>query len=303
MKSGVKQFVVACTICQQATPDRSKYPGLLQPLPVPSSAWQMISMDFVEGLPQSKGKSCVLVIVDRFTKYAHFFPLAHSFSGQGVAKLFFDQVYKLHGLPDSIVSDRDKIFTSNFWQELFKLCRVTLCMRSSYHPQSDGQTERVNQCLETFLRCFVHASPSKWLDWLISAEFWYNTSSHSAIGCSPFEALYGYTPKTLGISAPDSPRSSDIQSWTQERQLMNDVLKQHLLWAQHPMKRQADKHHSERSFQIGDYVYLKLQPYAQSSVAARSCQKLSFKFFGPFKIIDKAGLVAYKLATLEIGLC
>ncbi|CAO1939527.1 unnamed protein product [Urochloa humidicola] len=295
MKAHVKTFVDQCQVCQQAKPDRSKYPGLLQPLPVPSAAWQMISMDFIEGLPKSSGKDCILVVVDRFTKYSHFIPLSHPFTAAGVAKAFFDNVYKLHGLPDSIVSDRDKVFTSTFWRELFKLAKVSLCMSSSYHPQTDGQTERVNQCLETFLRCFVHACPSKWLEWLSAAEFWYNTSSHSAIGRSPFVALYGYSPRSLGISPSDTFPSSDVSDWIQDRQLMNQLLQQHLLRAQQRMKRQADKHRSERSFLIGDWVYLKLQPYVQSSLAPRANQKLSFKFFGPFQILSKVGSVAYKL--------
>ena len=140
MKSDVKNFVACCSICQQAKPDRSKYPGLLQPLPVPTLAWQIISMDFIDGLPKSQGKSCVMVVVDKFTKYSHFLALAHPFTAISVAKVFFDNIYKLHGLPDSIVSDRDKIFTSTFWQELFKLTQVSLRMSTSYHPQTDGQT-------------------------------------------------------------------------------------------------------------------------------------------------------------------
>ena len=142
MKSAVKTFVASCQICQQAKPDRSKAPGLLQPLPIPSAAWQMLTMDFVEGLPNSQGKNCILVVVDRFTKYGHFLALAHPFTAAGVAKLFFDNIYKLHGLPDSIVSDRDKIFTSLFWQELFKLVKVSLRLSTSYHPQTDRQFER-----------------------------------------------------------------------------------------------------------------------------------------------------------------
>jgi transposase InsO family protein len=139
-------------------------------------AWQSISMDFIDGLPLSKGKNCILVIVDRFSKYSHFVPLAHPFTAQSVAKLFLHNIYRLHGLPASIISDRDKVFTSRFWRELFRLAGVSLKMSSAYHPQTDGQTERVNQCLETFLRCFISASPTKWTDWICLAEFWYNTS-------------------------------------------------------------------------------------------------------------------------------
>ena len=200
MKKFVHQYVQACLTCQQAKPDRTKLPGLLQPLPVPSTAWQVISMDFVEGLPKSGGYDCILVVVDLFSKYAHFLPLKHPFTAISVAKLFHHQVYRLHGLPASIVSDRDRVFTSKLWRELFRLADVQLSMSSAYHPQSDGQTERVNQCLETFLRCFVHACPSSWSQWISLAEFWYNTSEHSATGRSPFVILYGHEPRHFGMT-------------------------------------------------------------------------------------------------------
>jgi transposase InsO family protein len=163
MKKQIHTFVTSCSICQQEKPDRSKYPGLLQPLPVPPSAWQVVSLDFVEGLPKSETMNAILVVVDKFSKFSHFIPLSHPFTALTVAKAFFSEVYRLHGLPETIISDRDRIFTSNLWRELFKLVGVTLAMSSAYHPQTDGQTERVNQCLETFLRCFVHSCPSKWI--------------------------------------------------------------------------------------------------------------------------------------------
>ncbi|WVZ96162.1 hypothetical protein U9M48_041833 [Paspalum notatum var. saurae] len=219
MKNDVKLFVAAC----QAKPDCSKMPGLVLPLPVPPSAWQIISMDFVEGLPRSSGHDCILVVVDKFTKYAHFLALAHPFNAARVAKVFFDQVYRLHGLPESIVSDKDRVFTSLFWQELFRLAGVALRMSSSYHPQSDCQTECVNQCMETFLRCYVHACPAKWMDWLSLAEYWYNTSLHSALGTSPFEALYGRPPHSLGLVPADLCPVPDLSQWLQEKEVMNHL--------------------------------------------------------------------------------
>lgn len=176
MNTVVHDFVKTCSICQQAKPKRVKYPRLLQPLAVPDQAWQVVTMDFIEGLPTSGSANCILVIVDKWSKYSHFTPLKHPFSAFSVALAFLENVYKLHGMPQSIVSDRDKIFTSTFWQHLFALTNTQLCMSSAYHPQSDGQTERVNQWLETFLRCFVHACPKQWKKWISLAEFWYNTS-------------------------------------------------------------------------------------------------------------------------------
>lgn len=295
MKATVHAFVTACSICQQSKPDRSKLPGLLQPLPVPGRAWKVISMDFIEGLPVSGGFNCILVVVDIFSKYSHFLGLKHPLTAASVAKTFLSGVYKLHGMPMAIVSDRDPIFTSAFWQELFKQAKVELRMSTAYHPQSDGQTERVNQCLETFLRCFVHACPRQWSTWLDLAQFWYNTSFHSAVGGSPFEVMYGYPPHQFGISPADDQPVTDLASWLQDRELMSDLIHQHLVRAKQRMKKQADGHRSERQFQLNDWVYLKMQPYVQSSLAARSNQKLAFKFFGPFRIIGKVGTVAYRL--------
>jgi transposase InsO family protein len=297
MKSVVRDFVAACLTCQRAKPDRSRLPGLLQPLPVPSAAWQIISLDFVEGLPRSQQANSILVVIDSFTKYAHFLLLSHPYTAAGVAKVFLNQVYRLHGLPDAIVSDRDRIFTSRFWSELFRLADVKLQMSSSYRPQSDGQTEWLNQSMETFLCCFVNACPTKWSHWLPLAEFWYNSSPHSAIGRSPFEALYGYPPRYFGIAAMDSVSIPELSDWLQDRQVMSDLILQHLAHAKECMKRQADKNMSEREFQLGDMVFVKLQPYIQTTLAHRANQKLAFKYYGPFKVLACVGSVAY---TLEL---
>jgi len=141
MKSVVHSFVQSYTICLQAKPDRAHYPGLLVPLLIPSESWKVISMDFIEGLPLSGHANCILVVVEKFSKFAHFLPLLRPFTTTSVAKVFLDNIYRLHGVPCHIISDRDRIFPSSFWLELFKLAKTTLCMSLAYHPQSDGQTE------------------------------------------------------------------------------------------------------------------------------------------------------------------
>ena len=137
MKKLIIAFVQSCPTCQQAKLERVKYPGLLQPLATPSAAWQVISMDFVEGLPISHGFNCILVVVDLFSKYSHFVALKHPFSALSVAKIFMQHIYRLHGLPTALVSDRDRIFTSQLWRELFHLAGVDLHLSSAYHLQSD----------------------------------------------------------------------------------------------------------------------------------------------------------------------
>lgn len=161
MKAQVHVFVQSCLVCQRAKPDRTKLPGLLQPLPVPSGSWKIVTMDFIEGLPKSGIANCILVVVDKFSKFAHFIPLLHPFTAAIVAKAFLDTVYKLHGLPNAIITDRDKVFTSNFWQSLFALAGVELKMSSAYHPQTDGQTERVNQCLEILFEMLCACLPQE----------------------------------------------------------------------------------------------------------------------------------------------
>lgn len=157
----MENFVKQCVVCQQAKHENCKLPGLLCPLPIPDGAWQDLTMDFVEGLPKSDGYNAILVVVDRFTKYAHFFPLKYLFTAMQVAKVILNNIIKLHGIPRTIISDRDQIFTSSMWKELFRLLNTQLQMSSAYHPQTDRQSERVNQCLEMYLRCAVQETPTK----------------------------------------------------------------------------------------------------------------------------------------------
>ncbi|KAL5818354.1 hypothetical protein ACOSQ3_022242 [Xanthoceras sorbifolium] len=154
-------------------------------------------MDFVEGLSSLNGHTMVMVVVDRLSKYAHFILLKHPFTAILVAKAFLNHVVRLHGLPSSIVSDRDKLFVSTFWKTLFQLQGTQLQMSSSYHPQTDGQIEAINRTMEQYLQCFTSDQPRKWLEWLAWAEYSYNTTAHSAMKVSPFEAVYGIPPPTL----------------------------------------------------------------------------------------------------------
>jgi hypothetical protein len=162
MKQEVCNLVVECDVFQRNKGEIVKSPGTLQPLPIPPAIWRDISMDFITGLPKSGNKSVIMAVVDHLSKYAHFCSLQNPFTTSIVAQLFMDQVFKIHGLPHSIVYDRNLTFTNNFWQELFKLQVTQLHLITTYHPQTDGQTEVVNKCLETYLRCFPLENQIQW---------------------------------------------------------------------------------------------------------------------------------------------
>ena len=252
-------------------------------------------MDFVEGLPKSQSKDVVLVVVDRLTKFVHFVPLSHPYTATKVATLYLHYVFKLHGMPASIVSDRDPVFTSHFWQELMRLQGVQLAMSTAYHPQSDGQTEVVNKSLEHYLRAFAVDRPHSWVDWLPLAEFWFNTNFHTSTKLTPFEALFGYPPPRLLDYIPGTTKVESVEGHLKTRQRLLTLLKQNLRAAQERMKINADRHRTERYFAEGDWVYLRLQPYKQRSLRQSKMGKLSPRYYGPFQILKKIGQVSYKL--------
>ena len=252
-------------------------------------------MDFITGLPISKGFSVIFVVVDRLSKYGHFAPLRSNYTAQQVAETFVHMVVRLHGFPRSIVSDRDRIFTSAFWQHLFKLQGTTLKMSSTYHPQTDGQSEALNKCLEMYLRCFVFDNPRLWVSFLPWAEFWYNSSYQTAIGMTPFKILYGRDPPALLKSPVHDDVPFDVQTQLIQRDTLLSQLKTNLAKSQSRMKRFADTKRTDLSFQVGDYVFVKLQPYRQISLKLQRNHKLGLRYFGPFKILEKIGNVAYHL--------
>jgi hypothetical protein len=294
MKQAIKTYIKNCDTCQRIKTETTKPAGLLQPLSIPYRPWHSISMDFIEGLPTSNRQSVILVVVDRLTKYVHFIPLSHPYTAAKVASLFMQYVFKLHGLPSSIVSDRDTAFTSIFWQELFIKQGIELAMSSAYHPQTDGQTEVVNRSLEQYLRAFASDKPQQWVDWLPLAEFWFNTNYHTSTHTSPFEALYGYPPPTLMEYIPGTTKVEAVEDHLSQRQQAISLLKTNLAAAQERMKLQTDKHRQERVFQVGDWVYLRLQPFKQRSMHQKM-GKLAPKFYGPYQILQRIGAVAYKL--------
>jgi len=159
----VQDFVRACSTCQRYKSEHLHPAGLLLPLLVPSVVWTDLGLDFVEALPRVGGKSVILTVVDRFSKYCHFIPLSHPHSAESVAQAFFTDIVRLHGVPQSLVSDRNPVFTSAFWRELMRLMGTKLQMSTAFHPQSDGQTKAANRVIIMYLRCFTGDRPRQWL--------------------------------------------------------------------------------------------------------------------------------------------
>jgi len=295
LKRDVKTYVQNCLICQQCKYQTLAPAGLLQPLPIPDRIWEDISMDFIVGLPRSGGYDTILVVVDRFSKYSHFLPLSHPFTAKTVASLFCKEVVRLHGTPRSILTDRDVVFLSEFWQELFRLSHTKLRMGTAYHPQTDGQTEVVNRCLEAYLRCFTHEQPRSWSKFISWAEYSFNTGHHTSAGTTPFKLVYGRDPPLLHPYVVGETHIADLEDQLLERDHMLRLLKDNLSKAQARMKSFADSKRREMSFEVGDAVFLRLQPYRQKSLSKQKYAKLSPRFFGPYKVIKKIGSVAYEL--------
>lgn len=229
MRKEITEFVQKCAIFQYTKYLPTKPSGLiLQPLPIPSIAWSEVTMDFITGLPQSKGHTVILVVIDRLTKYAHFGSLATGFTAATVAQLFCEIVVKDHGFPSSIVSDRDPIFLSNFWQQLLKKNGTTLKFSTTHHLEVDGQSEALNKCLEQYLRAFVFDKPHQWSSYLLWDEMWYNSSYHSSIQMTPYQALYGRSPSVIPHYSTDDIIVAAVEEALKDRNQLLNFLKEQL---------------------------------------------------------------------------
>jgi hypothetical protein len=189
MKQDVLTFVAEFDVCQHKKGETIKSPSTLKPLQIPLDIWRDISMDCIVGLPKSRNRSVIMVVVDPISNYAHFCALEHLFIASTLAQIFIDRIFKLHGMPHSNVSDIDPTFTRNFWKELFRLHGTQLHLSTTYHPQTDGQIEVLNKLLETYLRCFSYERKNQWDQWLSLDEWWYNTYYHTTTCMTPFEVV------------------------------------------------------------------------------------------------------------------
>ena len=258
VRADTRAFIAGCLTCQCTKYDNRKPDGLLSPLPIPVQPWDYLSMDFIVGLPSYKGNTCIFVIVDRFSKGLRLGMLPTHHNARTVASLSMDIVGRLHGMPRSIVSDRDPLFMSGFWREFFSLNGTKLHLSSAYHPQSDGQTEVANRIIEQYLRAFVHQKPSRWGRYLLWAEWSYNTSCHSVTGVTPFKVTFGRKPPNFPHYVTGTAKVDAVDDMLSQREAVFALLRQKLTKAQACMKEVADKHRRELEFEIGDWVLVKL---------------------------------------------
>ncbi len=269
---------------------------MLQPLPVPARRWGSVSTDFITGLPRTaNGYDAILVFVDRLSKMAHFIPTTKDVQAREFAQLFLDHVIKQHGIPSDIVSDRGSLFTSEFWTRLCERLSLTRKLSTAYHPQTDGQTERMNRVLEDMLRHYVDASCSHWDDYLATAEFAVNSAINSSTEYSPFMMMYGENPPTpLTVGIPGTPMTEADQVVSRITEVLRQA-KMALSAAQSRAKVYADAKRMETSFEVNDLVLLSTKNLKLKVQKTKRDTKLLPKFIGPLRVLERIGRVAYRL--------
>ncbi|KAL2243581.1 UNVERIFIED_CONTAM: Transposon Tf2-12 polyprotein [Sesamum indicum] len=296
MKKDVAEFVAKCMTCQQVKAEHQAPAGKLRPLSIPEWKWEKITMDFVVGLPRTFRKhDAIWVIVDRLTKAAHFLPVRVTDSLDKLAGLYLSEIVRLHGVPISIVSDRDPRFTSRFWESLQRALGTKLHFSTAFHPQTDGQSERTIQTLEDMMRACTMEFKGNWDDHLPLMEFAYNNSFHSSIGMAPYEALYGRRCRSPICWDIEGLRQLEGPELVQETVEKVQVVKKCLKAAQDRQKNYVDQHRREMEYEVGDKVFLKISPW-RGILRFGKQGKLSPRYIGPYEIIERIGPLAYRLA-------
>ncbi|GJV19199.1 putative reverse transcriptase domain-containing protein [Tanacetum coccineum] len=295
MKAEIATYVSKCLTCAKVKIEYQKPSGLLVQPEIPQWKWENITMDFVTKLPKTAaGQDTIWVIVDRLTKSAHFLPMREDDTLEKLTRQYLKEVVSRHGVPVSIISDRDGRFTSHFWKSLNKALGTRLDMSTAYHPETDGQSERTIQTLEDMLRACVLDFGKGWDRHLPLVEFSYNNSYHTSIKAAPFEALYGRKCRSpicwakVGDSQLTGP---EIIHETTEKIVQ---IKSRIQAARDHKKSYADIRRKPFKFQVGDKVMLKVSPW-KGVIRFGKQGKLNPRYIRPFKIIAKVGTVAYRL--------
>ena len=299
LKRRIETIIRNCDDCNKNKASRHKPYGLLKPLPVPTTVWSSISLDFITKLPLSREPltrvlfDSILVVVCRLSKYAYFLPYKESSTAEDLAYTFLRTIVSNHGMPQELVTDRDKLFTSNFWKSLMKQLGAKHKLSTAFHPQTDGQTERINQIVEQYLRHYVNQQQDNWVDLLPLAQFAYNSATTSTTKQSPFYTLYGYHPTAYHETIQDNtPAEKAEEKATRIRQIQKDI-QQELSFVTERMTKYANQRRiGGPILKEGDKVYL----LRRNIKTTRPSNKLDHKKIGPFQISEKLSDTNYKLS-------
>ena len=299
MTQEVRQFVLDCPVCQVEKGSHLKPAGKLMPLEVPVRKWDHVVIDFVVGLPMQDNCDTICTVVDKATKMCHFIPCTEKISAKQVARLYWQFVGRLHGIPSVLISDRDVRFTSRFWKELWRLLGTNLRMGSGFHPESSGQVEIFNKLLEQTLRCTIHqlGETRNWIEVLPAIEFAVNNTPNRTTGYSAFYLNYGFHPlhPLQLLHSPEETKNEAVVQFTSRMQKDFQAAGQQLNQARQQMMHQTDSSRRVLEFQEGDLVLL-----STKHIRFRQCPtKLQRRFVGPFKITQKVSRVAYRLQLPE----
>lgn len=297
MLRDVRNYVKGCMRCQQFKDSRQKSLTDPNPLEMPSRRWGSVSTDFITHLPKTKdGYDCITTWVDRISRRVHFIPSRSSDTAVDAAKSFYGNIFKLHGLPDEIVSDRDPKFTSKFWRTLMDLCGVKLKMSTSRHPQTDGSSEIMNRMLENYLRCYCSYRQDDWAELLPSAEFAYNSAISEDLGTSPFEVDLGWCPRSpLDLLSGSRVSVESVEEFKTALQASIKDAQYSYKISRARQAAQSSMRYSTPQYSVGDYVWLKNTLFMDAYSRSQESAKLRAKRFGPFRIVELVGKNAVKL--------
>ena len=295
MWKDIKDYVQACDICQRWKPTNTKTYGLLKPLAVPHRPWQTITIDLITNLPRtSSGKTAILVAVDKFTKMVHLGATNHNATGTKIAHLLMDIVFKHHGIPLKIISDRDVRFTSTFWKELFSILGTELSFSTAYHPQTDGQTENANRTIGNLLRTTLATMDQEWDRLLPHLEFHFNNLYNQSTGFTPFFLNYGYHPISPTNMITAAYRfHAEFPTILKDMNKAYRIAEKNLSKAQERQQFYADQHRQALLLKEGDQVMLKSEDY--QSLLMGNTKKLYPRFLGPYRVLKKINDNAYQI--------
>jgi len=293
LRNDVERYIRNCHSCRRAHVPRDKIPGLLHPLPVPERPWQHLTMDFKSFSNESEGFDSIYVVIDRFSKQSITMPCNKTVTAKQMARLFINHVYRFKGAPITIVSDRGPQFVSDFWNEFCRILGIKMKLSTAFHPQTDGQTEIMNQYIDQRLRPFVNYYQNNWSELLPMLDYAQLTLPHESLGMSPFELQNGYLPRTsFDWDRPTEPTSArerlNVEEATAYSRRMHDawkVAKDIILKAQEKKQRDVDKHRREVNFGVEDRVWVSTKNWKSE----RPSRKLDHQMAGPYKITKQEG--------------